>query len=183
MSDTSMASHPLNDFARGERARILGFIRSRLGRLSDDDEAEDLAQDVFLRVLEQLDPASPIEDLASYVWRSVRNRISDWFRRRKPDVPIDAALADEDSSLLDILADTYGDPAALMERASLEAEILAAIEALSPTQREIIIATELEGRSVADLSREWDVPRGTLLARRHRGLEQLRHELASLSES
>jgi RNA polymerase sigma factor (sigma-70 family) len=53
-----------------------------------------------------------------------------------------------------------------------------AIEDLPEAQREVLVATELEGRSFRELAEEWEVPIGTLLARKHRAIRALRETLA-----
>jgi RNA polymerase sigma factor (sigma-70 family) len=52
-----------------------------------------------------------------------------------------------------------------------------AIEDLPEAQREVLVATELEGRSFKELADEWNIPIGTLLARKHRAIRALRETL------
>ena len=60
------------------------------------EEAEDIVQDVMLRLFRSEEDLSYISDLKFYLLRSVSNRCSDWRRRRKPvTVPLDEAAAVE----------------------------------------------------------------------------------------
>jgi RNA polymerase sigma factor (sigma-70 family) len=63
------------------------------------------------------------------------------------------------------------------EKAELRNRLFAAIDALSPEKRAIVVATELEGRTYRELAEEWDEPMGTLLARKHRAVRSLRKAL------
>ena len=48
-----------------------------------------------------------------------------------------------------------------------------AIQQLPHRYQSVIMATEFEGKTVRELSKEWDIPMGTLLSRRHRALARL----------
>jgi len=71
------------------------------------------------------------------------------------------------------------DPPLLIVRRETLEEVFAALDALSPDEKAVILETELEGRSFKDLAGEWGIPVGTLLARKSRGLEKIRKQLAA----
>jgi DNA-directed RNA polymerase specialized sigma24 family protein len=54
------------------------------------------------------------------------------------------------------------------------------IDSLSPEQKAVLIATEFEGRTFCELSEEWQIPIGTLLARKSRALFRIRLRLNGL---
>ena len=56
------------------------------------------------------------------------------------------------------------------------------MEELSPDQQEIIIKTEIEGFTFEELSQEWDIPIGTLLSRKHRGMAKLQKLMTEYQE-
>jgi len=146
--------------------RLVRVVRSWIDDESDRD-AEDIVQDVMEGLFERADPAAPIADLTAYVYRSVRNRVVDTYRRRRaPRSEIYAETADS----------RYEAGEALV-RAEDQALLDAAVDALPEAQRAVIVATELEGRSFRELSAKWRVPVGTLLARKHRGIRALRKAL------
>ncbi len=65
-----------------------------------------------------------------------------------------------------------------MDREEAREALFDAIDDLPPAQREVLVATELEGRSFKDLAEEWKTPIGTLLARKHRAMIALRETLS-----
>jgi RNA polymerase sigma factor (sigma-70 family) len=167
------ATHPLTEFFRREGRRLVSFVRGRIED-SAELEAEDLVQDVFAALFERSDPLAEVENLSAYVWRSLRNRVVDALRRRRPTVSLDQPLGDEDGLVLaDILASD--EPDALEEL--LAAEELSALsrvlETLDSRERELIRETEFEGRTFRELSEEWQVPIGTLLSRKSRAIRKL----------
>lgn len=68
-------------FAR-EATRLGQFIR---GRVSDAGVAEDILQDVFSEFVASERRVLPIEQVGAWLYRVARNRITDWFRRKKPE--------------------------------------------------------------------------------------------------
>jgi len=96
-----------------EQARLRNFIRRRV---RDAGDAEDILQDVFYELVEANRLLMPIEHITSWVFRVARNRITDLFRKKKPESFSDAAVADADGEPLqleDLLPSTDAGPAAL----------------------------------------------------------------------
>lgn len=68
---------------------LFRFAYMRIGNRTD---AEDVVQDVFLRLLRKLQDGGKVEDMELYLMRSVSNACNDFFRRKRPDFqPIDTA--------------------------------------------------------------------------------------------
>ena len=72
----------LAEFFRTEYRRLLGFVRRRVDGIAAQD-AEDFVHDVALQLFDKADVTVPIEYLSAYVYRSLQNRIVDYFRERK----------------------------------------------------------------------------------------------------
>ena len=72
----------VTDFFRTEHNRLVSYVRSRIDDAADRD-AEDIVQDVMLNIFDKADISIPIENLAAYIYQSLRNRIVDLFRKRK----------------------------------------------------------------------------------------------------
>ena len=158
----------LSDFLATEWRVLVRAARSWLADTAEL-EAEDVVQDVALSLFEATDLAEPIQDLSAYAYRALRNRVVDLYRRRpQPGQPLPEELADERGA---------ADPAAGRE---LRESVFAAIDRLPAPQREVFLATELEGASFRELAAKWGVPIGTLLARKHRAVKSLRAALAHL---
>ena len=153
------------DFLASEWGRLVGYVRSWIDDTADRD-AEDIVQDVFASVFEKADVTAPIADLSAYVYRSLRNRIVDAYRKPR-----------RTTALSEPVLDSRYEASAQAEQREDHEKLFDAIDALVPAQRDVLVATELEGRSFRELAEEWDVPIGTLLARKHRAIHALRKAL------
>lgn len=170
--------HPVLDFFKKEKNRLLGFIRKKLSDAGSMD-AEDVLQDVVLRLLEKEDEGVGLENIGGYVYQSVKNRIVDIYRSRssRRQVSLDQDKSDGSWSLAEIMADTRYDTHTETERREIDRRIQMALLELPAPYREIWEATEIEGISFAELSELWNEPMGTLLNRKYRAVRMLREEL------
>ena len=178
---SSITQSSIAEFFRQERAHLVQFAR----RLIDDTAAqdgEDLVQEIALNLFSKADVMQPIEDLAAYVYRALRNKVIDEFRKRQEEtISLDTKItADSRLTLADMLHDVRANALQAMEKQELQQRIFEALGALPTPQKAVIIETEFEGRSFRELSEAWDVPIGTLLARKSRGLQAIRTALAAL---
>src|SRR6188768_2579901 len=87
----------ITEVFKREQSRLRNFIRRRVPDLRD---AEDILQEVFYELVEANRLLMPIEHVTGWLFRVARNRITDLFRRKKPESFSDTALADEDDELL-----------------------------------------------------------------------------------
>jgi RNA polymerase sigma factor (sigma-70 family) len=166
------------DFFQARKGQLIHFIRKNL-RDSAERDAEDILQDVMLYIIESSDPAVPIENIAAYIYRSVRNRIIDQYIKPVRTVSLDAPSAgDGTPALSEILADLRYDTHNEAERREIMKRIYKALEELPVDQMAVWTAIELEDRHFEELSILWDEPIGTLLARKHRATAALRKKLA-----
>lgn len=149
-----------------EWTRLVGYVRTWISDTADRD-AEDVVQDVIERLFERADVTEPVADLSAYLYRSLRNKVIDLYRKPKR-----AAELPED------LSDIRFEASAEMDRDEARETLFEAIDELPPAQREVLVATELEGRSFKELAEEWETPIGTLLARKHRAIRALKETLS-----
>lgn len=155
----------LAEFIRRERDALVGYVRRRIDDAGDQD-AEDIVQDVMVNLFSRADPTVPIQNLAAYIYRALRNAIIDRLRKRRETVALsDAAMASKE------------DPLKEAERGEMLDLVFEAMDNLTVGEKAVILATEFEGRSFKDLAKEWDVPLGTLLARKSRALDKIRKRL------
>src|SRR5438270_6065948 len=163
-----------------ERPRLRNFIRRRV---ADPSDVEDIVQDVFYRLVEANRLLMPIEHVTGWLFRVARNRITDLFRKKKPDLFSDAAVEDEDGELLqveDLLPSPDAGPEALYLRHVLLDELELALDELPDEQREVFVAHELEGRSFKEMAAETGVSVNTLLSRKRYAVLYLREQLQSI---
>ena len=175
-------SQQIKEFFVGEYKVLVAYVRGLIDDAADRD-AEDIVQDVAYHLFEKGAVNEPVEHLAAYIYSSLRNRVIDSFRKKKPvqslDIPV--SEGDNETSLLDILSDVKGDPRILLERQDLFDHAMTLIKQLSVREQAVIIATEMEGFSFAELSERWNVPIGTLLSQKSRTLKKLKSALLETS--
>jgi len=160
-----------------ERSRLRNFIRRRV---PDPADVEDILQEVFYELVEANRLLMPIEHVTAWLFRVARNRITDLFRKRKPERFSEAAVEDEEGDLLqieDLLPSPAAGPEAAYARKVLLDELEVALRELPEEQREAFIGHELEGRSFKEMSAETGVSVNTLLSRKHYAVLHLRERL------
>jgi len=119
----------------------------------------------------------PIDHVTGWLFSVARNRITDLFRKRKPEATLAGSGEDESFVLLDLLPSTEGGPEAELARGVLLEELEAALDELPAEQRDVFIAHELEGRSFKEIAAETGVGLNTLLSRKHYAVLHLRRRL------
>ena len=170
----------ISEVVKREQSRLRNFIRRRV---PDPRDAEDILQDVFYELVEANRLLMPIEHVTGWLFRVARNRITDLFRKKRPESFSDAAFADENDELLrleDMLPSPDAGPEALHFRNVLLDELEAALDELPEEQREVFVAHELEGRSFKEMAAETGVSVNTLLSRKHYAVLRLRERLQSI---
>lgn len=166
----------ISEVLQREQSRLLKFIRRRV---RDSRDAEDILQDVFYELVEANRLLMPIDHVTAWLFRVARNRITDLFRKKKPESFSDIGVADEGELVPfeDLLPSRDAGPAALYARSLLLEELELAIGELPKEQRDVFIAHELEGRSYKDMAAESGVSVNTLLSRKHYAVLHLRERL------
>jgi len=160
-----------------EAARLRSFIRKRVPGEAD---VEDLLQEVFFELVRANRLLMPIDFVTAWLFRVARNRITDFFRRKKPELFSDEALSDVDGEVLqfeDLLPSPDAGPDALYIRGLLFDELESALAELPAEQREVFVAHEIEGRSFLELSKETGISINTLLSRKRYAVLFLRRRL------
>src|ERR1022692_2533534 len=105
----------ISEVVKREQSRLHNFIRRRV---PDPRDAEDILQDVFYELVEANRLLMPIEHVTGWLFRVARNRITDLFRKKKPESFSDTAVArndddDERLQLEDLLPSPDAGPQAL----------------------------------------------------------------------
>jgi len=171
----------ISEVVKREQSRLRNFIRRRV---PDPRDAEDILQDVFYELVEANRLLMPIEHVAGWLFRVARNRITDLFRKKKPESFSDTAVAGDDEDELlqleDLLPSPDAGPEALYARNLLLDELDLAIDELPQEQREVFVAHELEGRSFKQMAAETGVSLNTLLSRKRYAVLHLRERLQSI---
>lgn len=151
--------------------QLFRFIR---GRVPTDEDAEDILQDVWYQLSNQPE-VEAIESVSSWLYRVARNRITDWFRKKKPESleGYDAANgaweewgngAWEDEDLRDLFWEALS----------------AALEELPAKQREVFVLNELEGLTLQQIADQQGEKLKTIISRKGYAVKKLRERLEGL---
>jgi RNA polymerase sigma-70 factor (ECF subfamily) len=129
-------------------------------------------------VFKKIDFETTVANIGAYLYRSIKNKISDIIRKPKYTVSLTSF---EDVSGSNILLETTGNEVEsvdlAIERKEMYQQINQALQLLPEKYRQILVATEYDGKTIRELADEWDIPLGTLLSRRHRALSKLQKSL------
>jgi len=171
----------ISEAVNREQSRLRNFIRRRV---PDPRDAEDILQDVFYELVEANRLLMPIEHLTGWLFRVARNRITDLFRKKRPESFSETAAAgdddDEPLQFEDLLPSPDAGPEALYARSVLLEELELAVAELPPDQREVFVGHELEGRSFRQMAAETGVSVNTLLSRKRYAVLHLRERLQTI---
>ncbi len=161
----------LTDFFTEEYQNLQGYVRSRIESPVEGD-AEDIVQEVALKLFSRKN-ASPIDDIAAFVYRSLRNKIIDVMRTKKTRKYDAAEIEDIWSEFTERV---YG-PSGYYYPDQLKNKLKGAIATLKPMYRDIIMAVDFEGYTYREISEQTGIASGTLMSRRHRALSVLAKKL------
>ena len=134
-------------------SRFLAFLERRVG---SRDEAEDILQDAFVRSLERAPPMEDTPSAITWIYRVLRNALTDYYRRQDSRGRATDRLAAETESSTE--ADTE-------------------LEAVKPEYETALRRVELEGASVRSYAEEARITPGNAGVRLHRAREALRKQL------
>ncbi|MCS6809015.1 MAG: sigma-70 family RNA polymerase sigma factor [Bacteroidota bacterium] len=170
---------------RTDRKKFLGFIRQRV---RSAEEAEDILQDVFANVLAASHNVSkPIENIASWVFTSVRNRIIDSYRKKRAETFSDMQLPQVEDTTNEnfeaLLSDLTASPETALMRESIWQAVMHGLDELPLEQREVFVKNEFEGVSFREIADETGTNINTLLARKRYAVLHLRKRLQDLYNS
>lgn len=135
-------------------------------RVADPDTAEDLAQDVFVKLARHLRDGTPTGPLHAWLFRVARTTIVDHYRRHDPVAEVPDGLAGHEPK-----------PDALAEAAPLFASCRNFLHALPAEQREALVRTEYDGLSQSELAADLGVAASTVKSRVQRGRRRLAQAL------
>jgi RNA polymerase sigma factor (sigma-70 family) len=165
------------DVVEREQSRLSSFIRRRV---TDPRDAEDILQDVFYELVEANRLLMPIDHVTGWLFRVARNRITDFFRKKRPESFSETGVTSEDDELLqleDLLPSPDAGPDALYARHVLLDELELAVDELPEEQRDVFVGHEFDGRSFKEMAAETGVSVNTLLSRKRYAVRHLRERL------
>jgi RNA polymerase sigma-70 factor (ECF subfamily) len=144
-------------------------------QVGDVETARDLTAEVFHRLLRAAQGGgSPDRNSKAWLYRTAHNIVVDHYRRQqhRRHLPLE-----------DELINAKDDPAGTAERHLSAAQVRAALQHLTPDQRQVIILKFLEGLSNQEVAAVLDKPVGAVKSLQHRGLAALQRQLVSDKET
>lgn len=158
-------------------SRLLFSLILRI--LRDRGEAEDVLQEVFLRVWNRAESYSPaLGTPIAWLVRITRNRAIDRLRSRQ----VRAKMAEPETALPDapVEPSPAANPEALASGSEQQRAIQSALDALPPEQRTLIESAFYEGYTQSELAERFNLPLGTVKTRVRTGMQALRRALSFL---
>ena len=166
-----------------ESKRLLNFIKQRV---PTNEDAEDILQDVMYEFVNTFRVMKPVEQVASWLFTVARNRITDFYRKKRPDLLDDQTFSYKDDgetlSLSDMLPASDGSPKSKMMNDLIMTNITESLKKLPKEQREVFIMHELEDKSFQEIAEITGANVNTLLSRKRYAVIFLRTELQGLYE-
>ena len=138
-------------------------------------DAEDLVQDVLIKLFPRTRELLDIQQLRPWLARVLYRQYIDSVRQRarSPIVELVSDAEGEDNPL-DALPATKDGPEENAERSGQRERILRALDRLNPEQRAVVAMHDVEGYSLEELEKMLETPLGTLKSRLHRARQRLR---------
>ncbi len=164
--------HKLNSFFKEEYHSLKVYVTSRIDDAADRD-AEDVIQDVAFKLFSRADSLSPIDNIAGYVYNTIRNKVIDLMRVKRSHVSFEDEMEQRLIAFTEVL---YGESDNSYSE-EMNIALKRAIANLKPVYRNVITAIDFEGYSYKELTKATGIPIGTLMSRRHRALSFLLKEL------
>ena len=154
---------------RTHTRRVYGFCYRFTGK---DSEAQDLTQEVFLRVFRSLKSYRSDEGaFATWLARLSRNLLIDHYRRSRQDRSTDSI--EEQLPMIEERAATSARPEGLLAGREASEVLQAALQRLTPDLREAVILRDLQEMEYREIAEVLKVPEGTVKSRLNRGRAEL----------
>jgi RNA polymerase sigma factor (sigma-70 family) len=158
--------------------QLLGFIR---GKVATDEDAEDIIQDVWYQ-FSNVAETDTIESISGWLYRVAKNKITDTFRKKKPEHIEDYIFESEDGEINFkeiLLAETTTPEDEFFKKMFWE-ELMNALEELPEKQRSVFIQNELEDKTLQQISDETGESIKTITSRKGYAVKHLRNRLNNL---
>src|ERR1035437_8513463 len=179
---TERQNQSIQETVKKESPRLLDFIRKRI---PNADDAEDILQDVFYQLVEMNRLMKPIEEVTAWLFTVARNKITDRFRKKKPE-SLEKQLSyrkEEEGEMLniaDLLPSTDDSQDMKMFRSAVMEEFEDALDELPKEQREVFMFHEIDGKSFKEIAEITGDSVNTLLSRKRYAVLFLRERLRKL---
>ena len=180
-------------FKRGTRSAFESLVRRHQGGLMNyffrmlwnRQTAEDLTQEVFVRLFTHVDGYQATAKFTTYLYRIARNCWIDHLRRTKHQRRVGSLDAEnrEGRPLADSLQLVSDGPDEELSKKELAERVIEAISSLDEDHKEVLVMSEVQGMRYADISEALGIPVGTVKSRMFNAMKRLREKLVGLEEN
>ncbi|HEX9942978.1 MAG TPA: sigma-70 family RNA polymerase sigma factor [Thermoanaerobaculia bacterium] len=164
------------DTAQKYRRRVYSFARYLL---SNREEAEDVTQEVLLRLWRHQNGLDE-ERLGAWLLRVTRNACYDLLRKRRSDASLAPGASLDDEAAQEVASAEPG-PQAQAEAADFRRRLLAALSELGEPYKSVVILREVQGLPHREIGEALGIPEVTVRVHLHRGRRKLRERLREVS--
>lgn len=168
----------ISDIVKEYTGRLSAFIRKRVSRLED---AEDILQEVFFQLSEADRMMKPIDEMTAWLFAVTRNRITDLYRKKKPELYPEFETDEEDEftglEWSRFLESDENTPETEFVKSLVWEELAEVLKELPVEQREVFEMTEFEGLSYKEISALTGESVNTLISRKRYAILILRDRL------
>ncbi len=158
--------------------RLFSFIR---GRVPTNEDAEDILQEVWYQFSRVID-VQPIEQVSGWLFRVARNKVTDNYRKHRPELLEDQGYSNEDGEWTFpefLLADNHTPESETLRQMFWE-ELMDALEDLPASQREVFVWNELEDQTFREIADRTGDNIKTLISRKRYAIQFLRQRLEQM---
>ena len=174
MTETKQIS--LTDTIKKFGNKLFGFVR---GKVKTNEDAEDILQEVWYQ-LSNLTNIDAIENTSAWLYSVSRNKITDFYRKKKTDNLEDYAYENEEGDFLiknALLSDDSNDPELAMFKELFWDELRLALDELPENQRHVFIQNEMEDKTLQEIADETGENLKTIISRKGYAVKHLRKKL------
>lgn len=155
------------------QTRLVGYLR---GLTNSESDAEDLAQDAFLRAYRSLKGFRGTSSFKTWLYQIATNVFRTWLEKKRTHGGLSAVSLDAPVPGTEDPMDPAGETNPEARHVDRDA-IDRALAQLPPDQREAVLLRDVEGFDYREIAEQLDVPLGTVESRIFRGRQRLRELL------
>ncbi len=144
------------------------------------DLAEDLLQDLFVKLLLKIRSYRHENKFDSWLFRVAANMVRDFFRSRQRQIKT-AAMPDGD--IMPAVSDVADEQFDRLETAEQVDILQMALKRLAREEREMIVLRHYSGLNYKDIAEQYGLPLGTVLSKVHRGMKKLNKIMTQVTEN
>lgn len=163
---------------------LKSYIRNRV---SSEQDAEDILQEVFYQLAKADSMMNPIEQVSAWLYKVAKNQVFNWKAKKREESLPQYYSDEEDEEILKEFSDilfnedaSNSTPETEYLRSLVWVELEKALEELPVEQREVYEMTELQGVPVKEIAKQLGIPQNTVLSRKRYAVLHLRKRMSTL---